>query len=148
MSSVFHHQSLVHTTLVKSCSCSSSQGVVCFVATDSCCFAEMSNSFAESVMSEWFVGIPAGWCWALGWLQVESMCWLTTWTQLNIPLKQPHKTSLRVCQISMMGNNLGLHISSPYPPGQFLEMSSVYLRNALSPGCSTSCIWQGIDLSC
>jgi len=120
MPSVFHHQSLVHTTLVKSCSCSSSQGVVCFVATDSCCFAEMSNSFAESVMSEWFVGILAGWCWALGWLQVESMCWLTTWTQLNIPLKQPHKTSLRVCQISMMGNNLGLHISSPYPPWSVL----------------------------
>jgi len=67
MSSVFHHQSLVHTTLVKSCSCSSSQGVVCFVATDSCCFAEMSNSFAESVMSEWFVGIPAGWCESNTW---------------------------------------------------------------------------------
>lgn len=102
----------------------SSEWVVSYESTDSCCFTQTSKGFREGIVSNWYLGVPASISQIPSRLQREGMCRRT-----ETPVFFWRDSSL------VWWCTIFSWILCPFkPPGQIVDKSSVYLRYGFSPG--------------
>ena len=148
MTGALHDELFIYASLIESCCCGCTQGMVGSIARNTCLLTQPCYGAIKCVLTYRSCWKPATKPRICRWLKIERCWWLFRRAKTVIQLEQMYKRPSGFSSLAWCVTILGFTFRPLSPPGQFLEMCSMYFRWGRCPARSTSSIWQGSNLSC